>query len=155
METLTTYAAQAANAPSVLLTGPALLGAADAAAAVARATLWPWIVEVCWSRAEGIGQRTITVVQAPMHAPPSAEDHVPADAQLLRADVFPATRFEDMTPHVRLNYRQHYRAFLTWRKAHALGKAVDALQPWDELDPVLIDENVERWAKADTRYSGG
>jgi hypothetical protein len=142
-------------APASATLADALRPAIDAGAIIERATLWPWIVDACWSRTQGIGQRSVSVVQAPMHQPPQAEDHIPADAQLLRADVFPATRFDDMTPTVRVVYRSQYSAFLMWRKAHALGKTVAELQPWTDYDPVTVDEAVQRWINPSVvRFSG-
>lgn len=125
-----------------------LIPAIDAGAILARCTLWPWIVDVCWSRVEGVGMRTIDVLAAPMHQPPDPHDHVPAGAMLLRADVFPATRFEDMTAHVRGIYSAHYRAFLLWRRARSLNKTLDELQRSTDFDSDSLEQNVARWVRS-------
>lgn len=135
------------------------------ARALERCTFYPWIVQVAYrERVAYPDGSTVTefpryrerieVVQATLLDPPDELQFVPEGAEFLRADVFPATRFDDMTPLVRANYKRHYRAFLMWRKAHALGKPVAQLQPWTDYDPVLVDENCERWACPGVRYAG-
>lgn len=118
--------------------------------AVDRATLHPWVIETCWSRVAGCAQRTITVVQAPISAPPEAQDLVPDDAEVLRVDVFPATRFNDMRAGVRERYRDHYRAFLLWRVARAHGKTIEQMLP--EAD-ASVSERVDRWARPELARS--
>ena len=135
-------------------TVPLLLHPLSTAALIERATLYPWIVQYSYSTTPGIGMFGLLVVQAPMHKPPRAEDLMPAGATLLREDTFPAMRFEDMSQGRREHYRAHYRAFLMWRKAHALGKAVADMAPWTDYDPCHLDENVERWVSQGVRFAG-
>jgi hypothetical protein len=130
------------------------LNPANTASTLERATVWPWIIDLCWSRDPGIGRRTLVVVQAPMHAPPVPEELVPLGAILTRADSFPATRFDDMTPRTREVYKPQYRAFLMWRKARSADKSPAEMQPWVDYDPCAIDESVERWARPVGRCCG-
>ncbi len=110
-----------------------------------RCTLVPWIVDVVWSRTAGVGQRTITVVAAPAAQRPDAHDHVSQGAMLLRADVFPASHFEDMTPRLRELYSAHYRAYLLWRRARAEGKTVADFEASPAYDESSFAERVALW----------
>jgi hypothetical protein len=139
-----------------------VMAAARGAQAIERATLWPWIVTVGYSvttvaddgaRVTRYGQRT-EVVQSTLAEIPDATALMPEGADFLRADVFPATRFDDMSAETREKYRTHYQAFLMWRRAHALGKTVADLVPWVDYDAVFIDESVQRWAFGAQRYCG-
>jgi hypothetical protein len=128
--------------------------AAQAAQAIDRATLWPFVVKVEYIKADGSREQRTHVVQRAMHDAPDGIDLVPADAELLRVDAFPATRFNDMSAATRDKYRDQYKAFLLWRKAHALGKSVAALVPWVDYDAVHVDESVLRWAHGANRFCG-
>lgn len=118
---------------------------AHTASILERCTVWPWVVDVCWSRVEGIGMRTIHVVAAPMSQPPDPHDYIPEGAMLLRGEVFPATRFDEMTPHVRRLYSAHYRAFLLWRRATTSGLKVDEFIASPEYDESEIASRVAYW----------
>jgi hypothetical protein len=133
---------------------PLLLHPLSMQSLIERATVYPWIVQFTYSTTQRVGMFGLRVVQAPMHAPPHAENFIPEGAELLREDIFPASRFEDMTQGRRERYRSHYRAFLMWRKAHALGKTVEDLSPWVDYDAALIDETVERWVHRGVRFAG-
>ena len=130
----------------------ALLPALAAGAVIAaKYTIWPWVVTVNYtlrdSKGKSYPEQRIVVVMAPMSAAPDALDLMPDGATFLRADVFPATRFEDMGPDARMRYKEQYRAFLMHRKARAFGMEPDQMVPWEHYDPVMIDETVQRWAK--------
>jgi hypothetical protein len=135
-------------------TVPLLLHPLSAASLIERATLYPWVVQFTYSSTPGIGMFGLRIVQAPMHNPPRAENFIPEGAELLREDTFPAMRFEDMSQGRRGRYRSHYRAFLMWRRAHALQVQVENLRPWVDYDCVLIDETVERWVNRGVRFCG-
>lgn len=109
-------------------------------------TVCPWIVDVAWARDAGIGQRTIVVVVAPMTSPPAGEDHVPEGCTLLRAEVFPASRFDSMTPRVRDVHRLHYVALMKWRRSLSIGKEQRALVPWLDFDPDELTAAAASWA---------
>lgn len=128
--------------------------AANAGAVLARCTVYPWMVVVTYRDAAGNVAMVRQVVEGLLSEPPCATGYVPEGGELMRADIFPATRFEDMNDTGRARYRPEYRAFLMWRKAKALGKAVAQMVPWTEYDPILIDETVERWVKPACRYAG-
>lgn len=119
--------------------------AIEAGAIIDRATAWPWIIELGYS-VGGVHTRTIQVLLSTVVERPPCEDLLPAGAELGRSVVFPATRFEDMADTtMRRNHRQHYEAFLMWRKARECGKPLIELEPWADFDPVAIDEAVRRW----------
>lgn len=129
--------------------------AANGAAALDRSTVLPWVVELVSVKPGQAASRHISVHYAPMHRPPIPEDLLPQGARFVRADVFPATRFDDMPIHVRDRYyRAHYRAALMARRAKANGMTVEQLQASEHHDPVLIDEQVERWLRPHNRFVG-
>lgn len=116
------------------------------ARAIDRATLWPFVITLRYRGADGQATLLREVVERPAGVAPLGMDLLPADAlELFRADVLPASRFDDMTPHVRGLYAAEYRAYLMWRKAKALGKAVAELKPWTDYDPISDDGRVHRW----------
>lgn len=140
----TAYTAPAASAPLLTADG-ANAPLFDPAAILDRCTLVPWIVDVVWSRTAGVGQRTIAVVAAPTHQRPDGHDHIPASAMLLRADVFPASHFEDMTPRLREVYSAHYRAYLLWRRARAEAKTPAEFEASPAYDEASFTERLALW----------
>lgn len=128
--------------------------ATDSAATLARCTVYPWIVELVSVVPGHAATRHIHVHYAPLHRPPVPEDLLPEGAEFVRADVFPATRFDDMAIHNRDRYRAHYRAALTARRARAYGITVEQLQRSEHHDPVLVDGQVERWLRPNNRFTG-
>ena len=137
---------------------PAALAAALAplriASAIERATIYPYVLTADYHD----GQRTITevrVFQRPVHNPPDAPDVLPAGAKLLRCDVLPAERFNDMLRDVRPRYRRQYAAFLLWRRACSIDKSVEQMVPHVDFDPIYIDESVLRWEnQGRVRFAG-
>ncbi len=135
---------------------------ANTAAILARCTLWPWIITVHyvrkeWRRDGGSAryyEQRIEILQATLADMPEASDLVPEGCEFQKADVFPATRFDDMAIDVRQRYKQQYRAFLCWRKARAADKSPAELVPWVDFDPVDLDETCERWARPACRLAG-
>lgn len=130
------------------------LAAIQSAQAIDRATLWPFVVVVEYIKADGKREQRTHVVQRAMHDAPDGIDLVPADAELLRVDAFPATRFDEMSAATRGRYREQYKEFLMWRKARSLGKARNELVPWQDFDAVETEESVLRWAYGPCRYAG-
>lgn len=122
--------------------------------AVINATLWPWIIAIDYTDAQGLPKRTIEVEQRTLADTPQPEDLMPAGGTFLRAELFPATRFDDLPPTHRWKYKDHYAAYLKWRLAHALGKKVEDLIPWEEMDPISIDMKVQRWASVGSVWQG-
>lgn len=121
-----------------------------ATSALVRCTLVPWIVTVEWYEGERPTGRTVTsirVIERPLLEAPAAEDLVPAGCDFLRADVFPASRFDDMSIGTRHRYGRQYQAYLLWRKAKAIGKAVADMKPWVDFDPPHDEMRMLRWAK--------
>lgn len=122
---------------------------AAGARALEKATLWPFVVTVTYRQAGQVSTLR-TVVQRAASNPPHGDDVLPADAEFMRADVLPAMRFADMAVGLRSRYAAEYKAFLMWRKGRAIGKSVDALVPWVEYDPVMIDAEVYRWTRGES-----
>lgn len=123
-------------------------------------TLWPFVATLSYAMpcdpqsvaGEGI---TITrIVQATFNNPPVAEDMIPTGATLLRGDIFPATRFDDMQKALRQRYAPQYTAFLLWRKARSLDKTPGELKAWTDYDPIDLEDRVFRWANPDNNYYG-
>lgn len=99
---------------------------------LARCTVYPWVVTVRARRfdAEYCGgayrmTEQTTIVQAPLGEGPDPHDLVPDGWELMRGDVFPAMRFDDMNSSSRLLYEPQYRAYLAWRQQRA-GLPVDS-----------------------------
>lgn len=128
-----------------------MLDPSMAAKMIDAATARPVVVTDQWFN----GERTITRIQVHMPLPGQPiDDDVPDDAQSWKRDVLPAHLLDTMRPENRQAYREQYRAFLMWRKAHALGMRPADLAPWVEYDPAAIDEDVLRWLNPTTRYAG-
>ena len=135
-------------------TARVLADALSAGAILERATLWPWVVTAQYLRprnpekpAENNMQRLILIVQSTVLKWPEASDYLPEGSTLLTQSTFPATRFDDMALHTRLHYLPHYAAFLLWRGAVALGKKPEDLVPHVDFDPVMLDADVQEWAR--------
>jgi hypothetical protein len=127
---------------------------ANTAAITERCTLWPWVIKLTYLTASGCTETSTTILQSTAADAPQPEALLPHGAELLRSDVFPATRFENMRADVRDRYKPQYRAFVMWRKARAADKSQAEMQPWVDYDPIAIDESVERWARPVGRYCG-
>lgn len=143
-------------APIRALADDLIASIASGASIIDRATVWPWVVHVIWQReGEAIGQHALQIVQRSMFDPPVEFDAgVPDGAVVLRSEIYPCTRFDDMTPTVRRVHTNHYREYLMWRRAHALGKKREQLDPWKDYDPIMIDESVQRWLQPGVRFAG-
>jgi hypothetical protein len=113
---------------------------------LARCTVHPWVVSLVY-RLNGATEFRTLIVRAPLAEAPQAHDHLPADAELLRADIFLADRFEDMPQSVRPRYTGQYRHFLMWRRAWALRKELSELEPWVDYDAIDVDNRVQRWVR--------
>lgn len=131
-----------------------LAATAGSAAVIERATLHPWVVSVGYHFTPGVHHVILDVVERRMDDRPDPLGFLPTGAELNRAEVFPAARFDDMPAATRERWMPHYRAFLMWRKAKALGKHVAEMTPWVDYDAILVDESVQRWAKPGVRYTG-
>jgi hypothetical protein len=131
-----------------------LAGLANQAQILERATAHPWVVAVGYSFTPGVYQLGINIVERRMSDAPDPLGYLPAGAELNRYEVFPAARFDDMPASSRYKWKPHYRAYLMWRKAKAIGKQPAELQSWAEYDPVQIDEDVQRWASPGMRFGG-
>lgn len=97
-----------------------MVPALAAGAFIGRVTSWAWVIDLSYriQRAHGMSSERIVVIEeAPMTAAPDPLEQIPAGAEFLRADVFPATRFDDMPKPARDRYRLHYRIFVQWRRA--------------------------------------
>jgi hypothetical protein len=132
----------------------AALDPSSLATIIENATVYPFVVTIGVQhtvRYEGGVEFTRfeqirRIVQAPMRKPPEAEDYVPKGAKLVRADIFPATRFEDMPLRIRARYAYDYDAYLRWRKARSLSKEPDQLVPHVDYDPVMLEGQVWSWS---------
>lgn len=141
------------DSPVAALAADLATVAANAGAVLARCTLYPWMVVVTYRDAAGNVAMVRQVVEGLLSEPPCATGYVPDGAEFMRGDVFPATRFDDMTPETRARYKAEYRDYLMWRKAKAYGKTVVQLVPWVDYDAVMLDESVERWVMPFARWS--
>lgn len=90
-------------------------------------------------------ERLIVIQASPLAEMPDIEELMPVGATFLRADVFPATKFDRMPVDVRDRYASQYRAYLLWRKAAAAEKGVDELIDGFDYSSRLIDEQTARW----------
>jgi hypothetical protein len=115
---------------------------------------WPWVIAVDFrfdrlredsTNFEVVHERLIAVQASTMAEMPEAAELTPAGATFLKADVFPATKFDRMPVDVRDRYASHYRAYLLWRKSVAAEKHVDELVDGYDYSSRLIDESVARW----------
>lgn len=113
---------------------------------IERATVWPWVITLRYTL-DGQRQQSVHIVQSAAVSPPDELQFVPDGAENLVADVFPASRFDDMALPTRPNYVQQYRAFLMWRAAHAIGRKPDDMRPWVDYDPIGKDERVSNWLR--------
>ncbi len=120
--------------------------------ALEHATLWPWVITLRYTL-DGQRQESVHIVQSTVGNPPDELQFLPAGAENVAADVFPASRFDDMAAAVRQNYGRQYRAFLMWRAARAIGKPVADMQPWADFDPIGHDDRVSNWLRPG-RYQG-
>ncbi len=114
----------------------------------------PWVVAIDFrfdrlaedkSNFEVAHERVIAVQASPLAEMPDIEELMPVGATFLKADVFPAARFDRMPVDVRDRYASHYRAYLMWRKAAAAEKGVDDLIDGIDYSSRLVDEVVARW----------
>lgn len=128
--------------------------AASAGDILANCTIYPWVIIVRYVDSQGRLQIVRHIVESSLVNEPIGADLVPDGALQPHVHTFPATFFDDMSTEGRIRYRQEYKAFLMWRRAKALGKAVADLAPWADFDPIHIDESVERWVKPVGRCAG-
>jgi hypothetical protein len=114
--------------------------------ALAAATLYPWIVSVRFSVGHEVREEH-KVLLATLNDSPDPHDMLPDGAQMLRFDVFPATRFDTMAlPSLRARHASHYRAYRVWRKARALGMTPAQLMQDDGYAPYFA-ATVDRWIR--------
>ena len=130
----------------------ALAKALELSRALDNATLWPWVITLRYTL-NGERQQSVHIVQSTAGNPPDELQFVPDGAENVGADVFPASRFDDMDLAVRTNYAPQYRAFLMWRAAKAIGKRPEDMRPWVDFDPIGNDERVQSWLRPG-RYLG-
>ena len=130
----------------------ALAKALELSRALENATLWPWVITLRYTF-DGQRQQSVHIVQSTAGNPPDELQLVPDGAENVGADVFPASRFDDMALATRTNYAPQYRAFLMWRAAKAIGRTVADMRPWVDFDPIGNDERVQSWLRPG-RYLG-
>lgn len=140
--------------PRPLLALVDALNPAAAAAIIERATVYPWIVEAVYSPTTGLAMTKTVVVRAPLHEPPDPHDLVPEGAMLLRGEVYPASKLDDMPPASRRDRISHFIAMYLHRKALIADKPVDELKGWLDFDPIHLDEETRRWANPGVRFTG-
>lgn len=129
--------------------------AVEQAKVVQSATIWPWVITIRKVDAQGKAEAVrVWVEQAPAGSYPDPFKMLPEGVDEFTVDMLPASRFDDMAEHVRPRYVVHYKAYLRWRAARALGKTVADMQCWKDYDPVGEDERVQRWLQPIGRYCG-
>lgn len=126
--------------------------AVNSARAVESVTLYPFIVTLRYTL-DGKPQRDVHVIESTMSKRPDGFDLLPKQAENIAADVFPASRFDDMPSSTRQNYSGQYRQYLTWRAARAFGMSIPDLWATKSLDYVELDERVQNWLRPN-RYVG-
>jgi hypothetical protein len=131
-----------------------LASLANQAAILEKCTVYPWVVAVGYHFTPGVHHLGLHITERRMSDAPDPLGFLPAGAELNRAEVLPAARLDDMPARGRERYKPHYRAYLMWRKAKAIGKQPVELQSWADYDPVLIEEDVQRWAAPGVRFGG-
>lgn len=124
--------------------------AVDKARAVAhyteQAALAVWVLRLTYTLKGG--QVTSThIIESGVRQPPNELEYLPAGAEQVTADVFPASRFDDMPVASRPRYAPQYRAFLLWRAAKAIGKRPEDMRPWVDYDPCGKDDRVQSWLR--------
>lgn len=114
----------------------------------------PWLVTVDFrvhqprddcAGGEWKNDRVITVEMSPLAQSPDIETLIPRGAEFVRADIFPVTQFDRMNPDVRDRYASHYRVYLMWRRAVAVGSDVAVLVDGQDYSSRALDESVQRW----------
>ena len=111
-----------------------------------QAALAVWVLRLTYTY-QG-GQVTSThIVESAVRQPPNELEYLPAGAEQVTADVFPASRFDDMPVASRPRYAPQYRAFLLWRAAKAIGKRPEDMRPWVDYDPCGKDDRVQSWLR--------
>jgi hypothetical protein len=107
-----------------------------------------WIVTLTYVCADQNRLRPVKVTHVinSCAAPDDLIDLLPDTAEILRSDVFPASKFGSMDESTRYRYKQQYGAYLMWLKACALEMPVGDLRAWTHYDPIFINEQVQRWA---------
>lgn len=124
----------------------ALAAALTLSRTLENATLWPWVLKLTYTLAGG--QVTSThIVESSVRQPPNELEYLPAGAEAVTADVFPASRFDDMPLPTRARYAPQYRAFLLWRAAKAIGKRPEDMRAWVDYCPVGKDDRVQSWLR--------
>lgn len=115
---------------------------------------FPWVVTIDFrfdrlaadkTNFEVAHERLIAVQASPLAEMPDIEELMPVGATFLRADVFPAMKFDRMPVDVRDRYASQYRAYLMWRRAVAAEKGVDDLVDGVDFSSRQLDETVSRW----------
>jgi len=124
----------------------ALAKALELSRSLENVTLWPWVLKLTYTLAGG--QVTSThIVESAVRQPPNELEYLPAGAEQVTADVFPASGFDDMPLASRPRYAPQYRAFLLWRAAKAIGKKPEDMRPWVDYHPVGKDDRVQSWLR--------
>lgn len=112
-----------------------------------QAALAVWVLRLTYTLHGG--QVTSThIVESAVRQPPNELEYLPAGAEAVTADVFPASRFDDMRDQsTRARYAPQYRAWLIWRAAKAIGKKPEDMRAWVDFDPCGKDDRVQSWLR--------
>lgn len=107
-----------------------------------------WVVTLTWLTADGQQVTTVLCTALPAGQVPEPERHVPAGAQLLRADVLPAARLDEMPVERRQRYATEYGEYLRWRLLRArqvLDTSVAAAMNTSLVVDNEVQQAVARW----------
>lgn len=106
--------------------------------------LQPWVVLVVFLNKDQQRREHAEIVMSSRSKAPgwlgTNEPHT-----VLRAETFLAEVFDKLDPRGRRKYRAAYAAWLMHQAAERAGKNRNALIPWLDYDPIVIDAAVENW----------
>jgi hypothetical protein len=122
---------------------------------IARATIEPVVyVVTTFYRAGKSAYRRVDVLQGSREEAPIAEHLLKSGEVFLRSFIQRADSLEAMPADQRQTYREQYRELLTWRSCQNHGVERAEAHPWEDYDPISVDEEVQRWMHPGVRYAG-
>ena len=130
----------------------ALAAALNLSRALENITKVAWVLRLTYTY-QGSQVTSTHIVESAVRQPPNELEFLPAGAEQVTADVFPASRFDDLPLPTRARYAPQYRAWLIWRAAKAIGKRPEDMRAWVDYSPSGKDDRVQSWLRPG-RYIG-
>lgn len=109
-----------------------------------------WIVTVSWMTERDQQVTTVLCLSLPAGQVPQPESHVPEGCRLLRADVLPASRLDDMGPEQRQRYATQFGEYVRWRLLRArqvLDTSIAAAINTGTVVDHAVEQAVARWVQ--------